>query len=282
MLGEEWWEQESENPLEQQHFIMRCYREFSKFTQDAADKRAEEGGGWSATPNGYAQSLLSLAFDIYLLRHRGSIPDDWLRRLRLRDQYQGVRYEVAIASIFARIGCMLEFYDDRRGTARHPEFIAFDPETQNRVAVEAKSRHRQGVIHLQGEFDLDAAMRGDVTQLFNNALQKGTGGLPYCIFIDVNAPRDINVTTEQTRWFDDVRKMVDRQHIATEQDPDRYTLLCITNYSHHYEEDRIITPGQNCMIVPLFTEKPLADGVQGAFLGKLQAAINGYGFVPNL
>lgn len=253
-----------------------------KFTKEAADRQPEGNGRWSAIPNGYAQSLVSLAFDVYLLQHKKSLPDDWLRRLRLRDQYQGVRYEIAVASIFVRVGCTLEFYEDRRGTAKHAEFKANDEATGATVAVEAKSRHRAGVIHQTGTFDEDKAIKGDLTGLFNNALQKDPEGLPYVVFLDVNTPRDVNTPADQTRWFADVRKMITRQHTATASDPDTYALVTVTNYSHHYEGPELVTASQTCVIMPVFSTALFPGGSQGVFFLKLRTALDGYGFVPNL
>ncbi len=281
-LGEKWWKEQHALAPEERHFIYKCYEEFSKFTAEAVDKQHEGDGTWSAPPNGYAHYLLNLAFDVYMLQHSNEIPKDWLRRLRIKDQYQGVRYEIAVASIFARMGCKLEFFKDSGTTVKHPEFKATHTETSTIVAVEAKSRHRDGVINQPGQFDLTKAVKGDIGSLFTNALQKDSGGLPYLIFIDVNAPRDLNEAAEASQWYKDVRQMVADHHVPTQQDPDTYALLCVTNYSHHYEADRLITPGQNCFAMPVHTQVPIPGGLQSVFLGKLQQAINGYGFVPNL
>jgi hypothetical protein len=282
-LSREWWESEMQKQPQDRHFVRKCYDALEAGTAgERADLQQQDDNLWSFVPNGYLQTLLSLAFDVYVLQHKNSIPEDWVRRLKQREQYQGVRYEIAVASIFARIGCRLEFYEDNRGTAKHPEFTAHDPSTGDKVAVEAKSRHRNGVIHQQGTFDLTKAMKGDMTGLFNSALQKETDNLPYMIFMDVNAPRDIGSKTEETRWFQDIQKMMDKYHMPTAEEPDIYNLICLTNYSHHYEEDKVVQPGQNCSIRPLHVEHPLAGGINGPFIQKVLIAVNGYGFVPNL
>ena len=282
-LGEEFWNEEGAKPPEEKHFIRKCFQEIStKPIGPHQDLHQESENKRSFLPNGHLQSLMSLAFDMYVLQHKNSLPDDWLERLRSRNQYQGVRYEIAVASIFARIGCTLEFYDDKTEVTKHAEFIATHDETGNKVAVEAKSRHRAGVIHTTGEANLRKAMLGDVTQLFNRALEKDTDGLPYMIFVDVNAPTNINESTIETRWFADVRKMMEARGETSSEHPDKHNLLCVTNYSPHYEGDELVRSGQTAYVAALHTLHPLADGIQGEFMSKVMQAATGYGFVPDL
>src|SRR5205823_10835326 len=112
-----------------------------------------------AEPDGWTQFLVSFAFDIASLIHTGGVPEPLLRRLRTIDQYQGARHEVAVAAIFARLGCEIEWIDDKTTTAKHPEFLAIRDELT--IAVEAKSRHRAGVIHTRGAAVDAAVVRGD-------------------------------------------------------------------------------------------------------------------------
>ena len=138
-LGQKWWEAETAKPVEQQHFIRSCFTEMStKPIGPDQDLHQESENMRSFLPNGYMQSVMSLAFDVYLLTHKNSLPKSWLKRLRSRDQYQGVRYEIAVASIFVRMGCDIEFYSDSKTKIKHPEFIATHRETGNKVVAEAK------------------------------------------------------------------------------------------------------------------------------------------------
>jgi len=284
-LGKEWWGAETAKPETERHFVKRCFEEISnKPIRDDQDLHQETENLRSFLPTGHMQSLMSLAFDVWLLTHKGFMPDDWLHRLRNREEYQGVRYEIAVASIFVRLGCRLEFFDDKgiKPKPQRPEFIAVHEDTGNRVAVEAKSRQRPGVIHAKGEPNLRKAMLGDVTKLFNKALKKQTDELPYLIFIDVNAPTEANQKTLETRWFADIKKLMEAQGENTPENPQSYTALVVTNYSPHYEGDKVTPVGGNCIVAGQYVDHPLADGLDGVFLGMLQTAINGYGYVPNL
>ena len=90
---------------------------------------------------GNIRALQVLADDIYQLEHALKTPRKIIDRLRDSRQFQGVRNEIAVASIFARCGFDIDFIDD--DTKRNPEFIA--QKGGERIAVEAKSRHRLGV-----------------------------------------------------------------------------------------------------------------------------------------
>jgi hypothetical protein len=281
-LGKKWWDAESAKPPEQQHFIRKCYTEVSKPIGKDQDLKQEGENVRSFLPNGYVQSLMSLAFDVYVLKHKDSFPAGWLKRLRTYDQYQGVRYEIAVASIFARIDCRLEFYNDNKTDGKHPEFIATHELSGNKLVVEAKSRHRQGVIHTAGSLDPEKAMLGDVDNLFTDALTKNTDGMPYIIFIDVNAPTDTDATTIESKWFADVKEMVESTTSPSAEKPEKYNALVVTNYSPHYEGLKVAPTGGYSIIANTHIEHPMADGVDGNFTYRLMQAAASYGFVPNL
>ncbi len=281
-LGKEWWDAESTKKEADRHFIRRCFDDIN--TQPSGDRntRYEGDGKYSHLPTGVEQTLLNLAFDVYLLTHKNFLPDDWLVRLRDRNEYQGVRYEITVASLFVRTGCDLEFYDERNTKTKHAEFKATHNETGNTVVVEAKSRQRPGVIHQPGTADYRKAMLGDVTRLFNRALQKDDEGLPFFIFIDVNSPIDSTQKTIETRWFADIKKMIEASGEVNEENLQPYTALFVTNYASHYDDTELTSSGQNIIQTSQYVKHPLKSGVMDIFLGKLQQATNGYGFVPHI
>jgi hypothetical protein len=40
-------------------------------------------------------------YDVYTLRRVGSLPESLITRLKSDDQFQGARYEIAVAAVFA-------------------------------------------------------------------------------------------------------------------------------------------------------------------------------------
>jgi len=230
-------------------------------------------GHYRAEPNGWAQYLISLAWDIASLIHEGEFPDDLLRRLRHAEQFQGARYEIAIAAIFARLDCSIRFLDEDeelRGK-KHVEFVATHRPTGQEIAVEAKSRHRPGVLNVGGEQDADP-LKGDgraLRNLYMNAIAKRPEGTPFLIFIDVNAPTD---TVD--RWPRGVQKWVERMPQADHGDS--FDSLIFTNFSPHYDGDDISRGGS------WIRARPRNGGVAGhADLERgLGTALSTYGRVP--
>lgn len=280
-LGKEWWATESAKPEAKRHFMRRCLDEMK------ANPPGEEQDFQQVTDKlrtfqatGHMQSIISVAFDVYLLAHKSFMPDDWMRRLSDRNEYQGVRYEIAIASLFVRIGCNLEFYPAENPKRRRAEFIAHHPETGVRVAVEAKSRQRPGILNAKGEADLRKAMRGDIHGLFNKALKKETDDLSFLIFIDVNAPTETGVSTKDSQWFKDVQKMFDSLETPTAAKPQSHNALIITNYSFHYDGNDVTRGGSFSFVYGQYPRYPIAGGLDGVFMSKILQATGGYGYVP--
>jgi hypothetical protein len=278
-LGKEWWDEQIGLPGQDRHFIVKCYLSLDRWKRDNASWASEvRPGVWELDPDGLGQYLLSLAFDIATLRHVATLPDGLLARLRHKDQYQGARYEVALAAIFARIDCEVTFPGREVVSAKHPEFIARFRPTGTVVAVEAKSRHRPGVLHQDGVPDEERAMRGDIARLLRDALRQHPGDQPFMIFIDLNSPLTPGVDVLNKSWAKDIRHLFDDYEVPTKENPDPMTLLCITNFSHHYQEGVPASGAEHLLIRSRFVR----HDVEPELLDRLFTAIGNYGRVPNL
>jgi hypothetical protein len=272
-LGEEWIAEQEERPEDERHFVRRAYSKAMEWTHTM---EVGEDGLLVGEPDGWAQYLLNLAFDVaVLIQAAGDLPESLVRRLRTHDQYQGARYEVAVAAIFARLGCKIEFLVDEEHPEPHPEFIATHEPTGVRIAVEAKSRHREGVIHREGEHDDEQAQRGDVEGLYNRAMKKApTDGSLFMIFIDVNAPPKPDVPAFEKRWQQDIRDWLP----AADPEDEEYVALCVTNFSPHYREGDVGVSGEYVFIESRF----VADQLPAEFRSMLLTALNTYGRVPEI
>ncbi len=285
-LGQEWWDTESAKPPEEKHYIKRCFEDLEgSDNRDDLDVTVVDENTRTMIATGDTQSLLSLAFDVWLLTQKVYMRDDWLNRLRDRTAYQGARYEIGVASLFVRMGCELEFYDsdvpDENGRLpKRAEFIATHPLTKNRVAVEAKSRHVDGVIHTPGTMNYRRALKGDITNLYKKALLKQTDSLPLVVFTDVNSPTEVGQTVQSTQWFADVKRSFDSRPDSTSENPDKYAALFVTNFSSHYQGNNISRGGQHLFIGSIHSQYPLTDGYQGEFMKRLLRAVGSYGYVP--
>jgi hypothetical protein len=68
-----------------------------------------------------------------------------------------------------------------------PEFIA--EKGAEKTGVEAKSRHRAGVLQQRGHFDLGAnPAPAKIKDLREQALGQHPGNIPFLVFMDVNLP----------------------------------------------------------------------------------------------
>jgi len=276
-LGKQWHDEQAALPADQRHFVMKCFEQLAVFQREHANpEELAQQGQASAEMNGWVQYLISLAWDITSLIHAGEPPEELFDRLRDRDAYQGARYELAIAAIFARLNCSIRWLDaDPTLTkVKHVEFEATHRPSLETFAVEAKSRHRAGVINQPGVADPDDPLRADsrmVRKLFTKALAKAPTGLPYFIFIDINAPREADAD-----WQQDIQRWMNRMPPPTPAQPEAFNATYVTNFSPHYDADSTGRGGAWLVAWPPFARNGLQHDIQP----ELMQALNAYGRVP--
>ena len=279
ILGAEWGMAEQRKAIDEQHIVVRWIKEMGNLLKNSPNRLEDPIREIkSAEPSGNVQALLSLAYDVYSVYHCAELPDELINRLRTPDQFQGAKYEIAIAALFARAGFNIEWLV--KSSSRICEFIATHKITKEQIIVEAKSRHRQGVLSRPGSIENPKRMKSQVGRLFNRALSKPTNGLPFMIFIDLNLPLTPGDNDLQKRWAREVRKMLEQHPKGTEKNPEKFTALFITNFSWHYHgEDTRLLKGESVTILPLYPEVRLKDP---SLVDVLRQAINQYGLVPPL
>ncbi len=278
-IGLDWFREQAKLPSKERHFISICLGKLGEWIEKN-EKTAKRVNSkvWGAKPDGYSKSLLSLAFDVCSLIHKQKLPSSLLERLKSHDQYQGARYEIAIAAIFARLDCDIQFTDEN-SKSKHCEFIVTHRATGSSLAVEAKSKHRSGVLHQIGFLSplqklLSARM---ARRLFNNALEQNPKDVPFAVFIDVNSPITSNIPINDKPWVKDVKKLVNKKLSGVV--PQEYPLNAafFTNFSYHYQTENEAEQGEAMgIIIP----HPKFPPPNPEFFGYLQGALNHYGFVP--
>lgn len=281
VLGQEWWSTQSKLPEGEKHFIALCLDKLNEWfdrSQKIAEPVPEKPGVWGAKPDGYGKSMLSLAFDVCSLIHTDKLPDTLLERLKSRDQYQGARYEIAIAAIFARLGCDIQFTDEQ-SKSKHCEFVATHQATGAKLAVEAKSKHRSGVLHqigLLAPIEKLLSIR-TVRRLFNDALEQNPKDVPFAIFIDVNAPHTPGIPADEKQWVKDAKALVDGK--LSKITPQEYPLNAVffTNFSYHYQTESEAEPVE---VLGRILDHPKFSPLDPQFFSSLQKALSHYGFVP--
>ena len=181
LLKKEWGERQVALPFEEQHPIVQWRTIWT--TAQQTQSRNEEG--LYSAENGAAIAWFRLAYDLYLLEHNAHLQKRLLQRLREPAQFQGARFEAAVAAMMLAAGYELNFANEKL-PGKHPEFVAVGKENSFRLAVEAKSRHRPGVLGFPGQRS-DSVDTSDIDGLLRSALEKDTVD-PLLIFIELNSP----------------------------------------------------------------------------------------------
>jgi hypothetical protein len=277
LLGDRWGEEQRALEPEKRHVIAQWADALTELRRGGAaiDKRQEAEGVHSATPTGELWPLICLAYDVYTLLHHGFLSDTdaIVKRLRHPDQFQGARYELAVAAVFARAGYTIDWITET--DRRLPEFIARNPATGTEIAVEAKSRHRPGVLGRAGEAPEADALKVDVRNLMDAALEKEVDGRPFVVCIDLNLPEAGERSLED--WMRQLHEAA-LEHLgpASEEQPDRHSAVFFTNYSWHWAGDKAAGRASSFVVVPTHTAAAIPDDEREVLI----EALFQYGDVP--
>lgn len=181
-LGQDWNSEQLERPPEERHPLHQWenhWREARAGQVPEVERVEVDEGRFEAKPTGDLLALITLAYDVYSLKHSAALSDDVMGRLKNDDQFQGARYELAVGAVFLRAGYELTWLTET--DRKLPEFIAKHRQTGTEIAVEAKSRHRPGILGREGETPSHTELKADVGRLLRNALQKETDGRPFVV-----------------------------------------------------------------------------------------------------
>jgi hypothetical protein len=141
-LGKNWFDEQMLKAPAERHIVLRWRDERNELLEKHRDPAAPANQPVRVPMTGNTKALQVLADDIYQLQHALKTPRKIIERLRNMSEFQGARYEILVASLFARCGFDIEFVDDQ--VKKKPEFFA--SRSGERIAVEAKSRHRPGIL----------------------------------------------------------------------------------------------------------------------------------------
>lgn len=274
-LGKNWHEQQLSLPFEERHQIFKWFRaatEFSKLLMENPEFR--DGEHYGAAPTGDVEALNSLAYDVFLLLHLGPMPKELLDRLRNKQQFQGVRYEIIVAAILLRAGCVPIFNAEK--SKKHCDISAVDVATGDSIAIEAKSRHRPGTLGFQGDQNTLTAMRGDIASLINQALEQNPGDRPFLIFIDLNSPHMPESPIQERPWFNDMWRLMQSLGDSTAEKPDDFNALILTNFSYHWQGAEKATGGDYLFIHSKFPRHSLPSDITA----RIVDSINTHGAIP--
>lgn len=282
-LGEQWWEEQRKLPQEEWHFIFRCFIKHYEWKQKNQLPPNKYGKLWRAKPDGYSRALLSLAFDVCSLLHAVHVPEVFLKKLRTYIQYQSVRYEIAIAALFARMGYKVRFLDEeyhgQKIQPKHSEFLVSHPMIKEEIAIEVKSKEREGVLHTKGNFNEEIEIKSSVSKLYRDAIKQKPKGKPFIVFVDMNLPLSPGVDPKEIKWLNAVSKMRDSAAFAEKGKASPVNAIVFTNFSYHYGTDKEIGSGEWLLEKNNNPETPIQSGDFG---DKFISVLQSYGKVPNI
>ena len=283
-LGKEWFEEQLRGPLRNQHAIFKWRTEMVELLRRPGD--ADDGVSTGHTLTGPAKAYQCFGYDLYWLQLMHKLPDSVIERLKNFRAFQGARYEVLIAAIFARAGFEVEWIDDNKASGKHPEFIATHKVTGKKVGVETKSRQRPGAMNYIGTVSLETHLKGDVFDLYEKAIKQAPeGDIPFLIFIDPNVPNwpekglssysDIPVYT--VPWMKEIRdRLVEIWTTATE--PTTESAVLITNFAFYYGDNDSPSPTGMGAFFP--SPKPRVPVLGDPMIADLKYCLQTYDTVP--
>lgn len=236
-FGEHWWKSQTGMREEDRHVVVRWKYDFAASAKRAvaAGKLVPGTSVYTALPTGPTWALISLGYDLYCLRAVNRLPDFFIERLRKDQYFQGARYEVAVAATIARAGFDIEFVEPPKNRGEKVcEFLATHRETGTKVAIEAKSRRRPGVLNEDGTFQ----PAEDATWIYKRikeAKKQRPAGMPFLIFVDMNFPLSPDTHPDERPWARGLKAALERLDPPSPSSPDFFNCIVVTNFAHYYD-----------------------------------------------
>jgi hypothetical protein len=182
---------------------------------------------------GGLRALLAIAYDIYSLQHCGTtILPKMIKRLKDPKLFQGARYEIAVGGIVARSGFKIEWFSEN-DKGKHCEFIGTHTITGEKIAFEAKSHHRDGVLGKPGDFDAEKS-KVKILDHVREAIEQSPKDIPLVIFDDLNLPISEDPDLSKRKWFDEIDQQMQYGKFFGNDNKTQYGALIITNFSWHF------------------------------------------------
>jgi len=263
-LGDEWVSSEFEKPFDKQHQAVQW---LTMFIQDFESLPIAENG--SRVPTGAMMSWLRLGYDLYQIKHNSELQENLINRIKHKDQFQGARFELLCTATLISAGYSIQFENESDMSSKHPEFIATNIHTGERVAVEAKSKHRPGILGFgksSEEVERELFPKTGVETLVNRALKKKPE-LPYIVFVDLNLPIWIK-DFKDNRRVKELDKMVEKIQAEYESGEFPATQIVFVNdISYHSPRTQVVAVNlwayaHNCQQCKYhFSDETIATGI---------------------
>ncbi len=274
-LGQKWAEQQFSFPEEERHVVMKWWHSFCELQSRSAGPDHRRGQIYKIKPSGDAMEFMSFADDLCQLRMADKLYPKMIHRLRNQAEFQGARYECAIAALFIRSGFEIKW---QSGVGKKCEFVASHEKTGESIAIEVKSRRRPGTLNEGGLCPDHTNLYVDVNHLYKKAIGQCPRDMPCGIFIDVNLPFQPCVSTTGVPWKGGVSRLLSKHEEPKPDMPATETCLVFTNFGWHYTGNKPANGWQHVSTFPQYVLNPLQK--QDTFVSILWG-IHNYGRVPS-
>lgn len=273
LFGREWFDQEIAKPPNERHPAMQ-WRIKGMNYMNAQPQLPD--GSYGATPTGPLLAYITFAYDLYLVAHNARLDKRLIERLKQIDQFQGARHELFAEATCLRAGFKIEHENEDDRSSRHAEFTATHVATGQTISVEAKSKHRPGVLGRTGAREPSNALNLRFGYLLNDAVAKNPAH-PLVVFLDMNMSFEAAnrfLSPQPPHPF--ILRTLDRMR-REHGGKDPISLLVITSHPGHYTKDEEIPP--HAHMVGQISLMPLKPARPEALLALAQAT-QLYGNVP--
>ncbi len=266
---------EAEEKKSEPHPLILWFREAQGQITASDEKSNISPRGVKMT--GSMRALLALAYDFYTLEHCSApVSQKLLNRLRDEQQFQGARYEIAVAGLVCRSGFEITWLNN---AGKHGEFTGKHKVTGEKAAFEAKSHHRSGVLGKNGKFDPEIAKTKIMVHVKEALEQTASEDMPLVIFDDLNLPLTTGTPLNEKKWFKEVETHLQKYGFLDKPEYKRCAVLMVTNFSWHFHYD--IPPEQNELVTHFHVNNKYSLRPD-TILQYLDLAAKQYGFVPML
>lgn len=277
LFRKEWFDQEIAKPRDERHPAMQ-WRVKGMNYMTSQPKLPD--GTYAVQFTGPLMAYMTFAYDLYVVDHNSRLDQRLIERLKRADQFQGARHELFAEATCLRAGFEIAHEDESDRSTRHAEFTATHKATGVKVSVEAKSKHRAGVLGQPGQREPEDSLNLRFGKLLNLAIAKSTPH-PFVVFLDMNMPfqaaQRLLAPRSPIPTHPLIHGTLDRIR-AEHNGKDPINLLLITNQPQHYTKDGELA--QRAHWLAQVSQVPVKPARIDVLFAIAQAA-NLYGNIPN-
>jgi hypothetical protein len=269
-FGLHWWNGECQKPEKDRHPLIRlAFLKHQHFLMNSK----KDGNFFTTEVDGPTKEFLSVAYDLYVLRHHSVLQKKLIKKMKIPNTYHSFRYEAYVAAVMIKAGFEIEYEDETDGTSRHPEFTATHKKSGIKCSVEAKQRNRQLPITLEDWKD-GAKVKLGITHLIRDAVGKDQG-IPFILFVDIGAP-PIEGNPFEKPWSKEILDSPSSSGARNQDGKDLFNVVVFTNRPAEYTVGR---KPQTTEVVSIsqFPLRPLPE----AILLDIRRAISLHGNIPS-